>query len=236
VCFCCQHTNSMLTARGCTCVPVAVYSARRTLSHLSQHTPALLPCVAPFHHQPPPSILTSLFTPFNPPPSLPCASPQCRRAVQLRSQAARELCLRRPAVCAACAAVSHTSHNTPLPPSHTTLSHTTQNCADELFSYAAKLLESFAYVGLGDDLNSSAELAAAALGRALDGPAYAHGELFIPGVKKVGACKCKGSQGLIGVCAGISGLGVYGGCFLPGVKKVHACRGRRVVALGSGVQ
>lgn len=57
--------------------------------------------------------------------------------------------------------------------------------ADEMFNYAVKRLESFAYIGLGDDLHSSAELAAAALNRPLDGPAYAHGELFIPGVKKV---------------------------------------------------
>lgn len=64
-----------------------------------------------------------------------------------------------------------------------------QRNADELFNHAAKLLESFAYVGLGDDLHSSAELAASVLGRALDGPAYAHGELFIPGVKKVGGCR-----------------------------------------------
>jgi hypothetical protein len=54
-----------------------------------------------------------------------------------------------------------------------------------MFKYAAKRLESFAFVGLGEDLHSSVEVAAAALERPLDGPAYVPGELFIPGVKKV---------------------------------------------------
>lgn len=57
--------------------------------------------------------------------------------------------------------------------------------ADELFNAAAKRLESFAFVGLADDLHSSIELAAATLERPLDGPAYVPGELFIAGVKKV---------------------------------------------------
>jgi hypothetical protein len=54
-----------------------------------------------------------------------------------------------------------------------------------MFKYATRRLDSFAFVGVGEDLHSSAEVAAAALDRPLDGPAYVPGELFIPGVKKV---------------------------------------------------
>jgi hypothetical protein len=73
-----------------------------------------------------------------------------------------------------------------LPSSHTTFSPATfYGFAAELYSFAAKRLESFAFVGVADDIHSSAELAAATLGLSLDEPAYAPGEKFIPGVKSI---------------------------------------------------
>jgi hypothetical protein len=57
--------------------------------------------------------------------------------------------------------------------------------AAELYSFAVQRLESFAYLGIADDVHSSVELAAATLGISLDDHAYVPGEKFIPGVKTI---------------------------------------------------
>ena len=57
--------------------------------------------------------------------------------------------------------------------------------ADEALKFAKERLEKFAHVGVVDDLHAGLEVAAATLGLPLDGTAYAPGELFVPGLKKL---------------------------------------------------